>query len=98
MQADQEGPICSGVAGDLSHSAVAEQVREVANLVNLGIAIPQIVRVAVRRAIFVAEIVQRAAAKTVEAVIATFQRPEIRQPAEVPFADQCRAVADALQK
>ena len=98
VQTDQERPARSGVAIDFGHGAVAEQVREIANLVNLDIAIPEIIRVAARWTVFVREVIQRAATESVEAVIAAFQRPEIRQPAEVPFSDQRRAVAGGFEK
>src|SRR5437660_8052824 len=43
-------------------------------------------------------IVHRAATKSVEVLIAALQRTELRQLAEVPFADQRSAVASLLQQ
>jgi hypothetical protein len=44
------------------------------------------------------EIINRAAAKSIEMVVAGLKRPELRQGTQVPLSDKCCAVTCLLQK
>src|SRR5437762_14191641 len=65
---------------------------------NLRIIVPKIFRVGVGPAGFVREVIQPAAAKAEEVVVATLERAEIRQPTEMPLTEQGRAVSGLLQQ
>ena len=72
---------------------VAEQFGEVACLVDLGVLIPQVLGNVGAGAGFVGEVVEAASAKSVEVVVATLERSIVREPAEVPLADEGGAVS-----
>ena len=73
-----------------SDGAVAEELRQVAHLVHQHVVVPQIF---VGPAGRVPVVVEAAAAEAVEVVVAALERAEVRQRAQVPLADERRAVA-----
>ena len=77
------------------HRPIAKKGRHIAGLRYWLVSVPK-VRLASR--VDVEEIVDRAASISVKMIIPAFQRTKFRQVAEVPFADQRRAVTDLLQK
>ena len=80
MQAQQEGLSSFGIAVDDIDGVAAEQIRQIANLFHLDVFVPQVVRVG--------KVVDRAATKTIEVVIAAQQRAILRQQAEMPLANE----------
>src|SRR5271156_908910 len=44
------------------------------------------------------EVIERATAKAVEVIVAALQWTIVGKPAEVPFADQCRAVSGPFEQ
>ena len=95
VQAEQERPAGPGVVADHLHRAVAEQVGRVAFRRDLLVLLPEI-RGAAPAGVPV--VVDRAAAIAVEVVVAALMRAEIRQTAQMPLADQRRAVPGLLQQ
>jgi hypothetical protein len=95
MQAHHEGGARTRVEFDGLHSAIAEQVGHVAVPLDGHFLLMQLVGLgAVASGIGpVVEIVGGAAQDSEEAVVAALERAEIRQEAEMPFADQRGAVA-----
>jgi hypothetical protein len=98
MKADEEGLPGSGVSFDHIDGAGAQQIGQVAGPADFDVALPQIIGVGHRRAGFVREVIDRAAAETIEIVVAALQRTEIGQPPQMPFADQRGLVAGLLQE
>ena len=100
MQAHHEGRARTRVGFEGLHGAIAEQVGQVAvpldghfllvQLVGFGAVAPGIGAVV--------EIVGGAAKDSKEVVIAALERAEIREEAEVPFADQRGAIACLVQE
>ena len=99
VQAQQEGLIALRCGrrrlAQPVHGAVGDQVGQVAVLVVLVLAHPQVVRAA---AVAVAEVVHPARHRAEEAAVARAQRAEVRRVAQMPLADQGGAVAGALQQ
>ena len=97
VQTDEKGHSGFGVGVDHIDRAVAQQIGQIAVLVDLGIVIPEILGFGRGRPVFVGVIVECAAAEAIEVIVPGLQWPEIRQPAQMPLADQGRLVADLLQ-
>jgi len=78
--------------------AAAQQIGQIAHLLDRDVVLPQIRGVGRGRPGLVRVVVERAAAKAIKMVIATLQRAEIGQGAQMPLADQGRLVAGPLQE
>src|SRR5579859_1511261 len=65
---------------------------------DLCVVIPKIVLALIGCSVFVGEVVESATSETPEMIVAALQRTVVRQPAEVPFADQRRAVSGLFQE
>ena len=98
MQAQEEGLSGRRVVGDHLDRAVAEQVGEVAVLMDQCVLIPEVVGRSIGCAGLVGEVVELAAAEAVEVVVSALERAVVRQPAQVPFADQRGAVAGFFEQ
>ena len=99
MQAQEKRLFCPGVSLDRLNCPIAEQVRHVAVPLDRHLFLMELVCVVatacgVRTVI---KIIGTAAVYSEEVVVAALERAEIRQEAEVPFADQRRAVARLLE-
>src|SRR5262245_35108954 len=106
MEAEQEGLTRPGISLDGLHRPLAEQVRHVTvaldrHFLFIKLAVDQAAGEAeceiAQRVRTMIEIVGSAREDAEEMVVAAPQRTEIRQEAEMPFADQRGAVARLLQ-
>jgi hypothetical protein len=81
-------------------SSVAKQIGHVTVPLDRHLLLMQLVRLrpAAQRIGSVIEVVGRAAEDAEEAVVAALERAVVRQIAEVPFADEARAVARLLEQ
>jgi hypothetical protein len=98
MQTEQKRLLGLGVVVDNGDGAVAQKIGQVTVLLNLDVTIPKIVGVCRRRAELVRVIVERAAAKPIEVIIAALQRAEVRKTTQVPFPYKSRAVTGLAKK
>src|SRR5262245_12551634 len=89
MKAQKEWLTRFGVAVDDADGAVTEECCEVSGFMYQHVFVPEIFVESSGR---VVEVIDRADAESIEMVIATFERTEIRQRAEVPLADERRSV------
>ena len=87
MQADEEGLAIFHIAVNRLDGLFGEQVCQITVLVDFDIVIPQVVRVGLGAAGFMCEIIQTASAESPEMIVATLERPEIGERAEMPFAE-----------
>src|SRR5882724_5907849 len=92
VQANHERLAGFCISIDHVNRPAAEHVGQVARLMDRSIVVPKVSLVT-----FVREIVDRAAAKSVEVVIATLQRAKLWQNTQVPLANQSRTVTGLLQ-
>ena len=97
VERDEKWLFGFGVVADGGDGAVAEEVGEVAVVVDEGVLIPEVVGVGGGSAGFVGEVVELAAAEAVEVVVSGFEWAEVGEPAEVPLADQGGSVAGLFQ-
>jgi hypothetical protein len=74
---------------------ITEQTGQVARFMYRNVIIPKIFLVTSE---CVGKVVHRSAAKSVEMIVPTLERTKLRQNAQMPFADQGRAVANLLQQ
>ena len=105
MQAHQKRLLRLGIAFDGLHRPIAEQVRHVAMPLDRHLLLVELARepgyrelVRPGRVRTMIEIVGTAAEDPEEVVVAALQWTEIRQVAEMPFADQRGAIARLLQQ
>ena len=105
MQAQQKRLSRPGVSLDHLDRPIAEQVRHVANSLNRDLLLVELARepgyrelVGLEGVRTMVEIVCAAAEDSEELIVAALQRTEIRQRAEMPFADQRGAIARLLQQ
>ena len=93
VQAEQEWLLASVL---LYHGncSLAEQIGEIAGFVHLSITIPKVVA---PRFALVRVVIESAAAKSPIMIVPALQRAIIRQPAQVPFADERRGVSGSFQ-
>ena len=96
MQAEEKRLTGLGIGIDDIDGPASQQIGQIPRLADLRIVIPQILRIAGRRAEFMREVVKGADAKAIEMIVAALQRAEIGQPAQMPLADQRRLVAGFL--
>src|SRR5262249_38474429 len=94
MEAEQERLFGSGATRDEFDGAVAQQIGEIAVAVHLGAVLEQVVRA---EAVLMREVVDATRQRAEMLVVAALQRPERRRKAEMPFADQRRAVAGSAE-
>ena len=94
----QEERLCRLLLADVIDGALGQQVRVVADLVHRHFAFVQVFRHVGPDARLVREVVDGAAVVAEEEVVAALQRAEGRQVAQVPLAEQRRAVAVLLQQ
>src|SRR5437870_800057 len=90
VQAEQEWLPGAGRAGYEVDRALAQQIGQIAVAVYLPIILEQVMRA---EAVMVGEVVDAARQRPEMLVVSAPQRPEGRREAEMPLADQCRAVA-----
>ena len=90
MQAEQEGLARFRVAIHHIYRVAAEQIGQVAHLVNCDVVVPEFVPM-VRAGMHV--IVECAATEAVEMVVAAFQGAELGKNTEVPLSDEGCTVA-----
>ena len=83
----------SGIGFDRLHRAIAKQVGHVAVAVDRDLLLMEWRP----RLAAVIEIVRGAAPDAEEVVVAALERAEIRQEAQMPLADKCRAIASFLE-
>ena len=95
MEAQEERLPRLGVAPDHVLGARAQKVREVPRLLDRHVVVPEIGLLIGAR---VRVVVDGAAAEPVEMVVAAQKRTEFRQAAEMPFADEGRAIASFPEK
>ena len=96
METDEEGLPGFCIVINCRYGTVADQVCQISGLVDLHIAIPQIVGIGVGWSGFVCEIIEATPAKAPEVVVAALEGTEIGQPTEMPFSNQRSAVAGPL--
>src|SRR5690606_6537379 len=94
MQAQQPGLLLPRPLLQEANATLGKEISIVSYLLYPHVAVPQIVIVAD----FVSEIVDAPTAVTPELVIAALQRPEVGQPAQMPFADESGAIAQLAQQ
>ena len=95
MQAQQERFLLIRVSLDFGNGAIAQKIGEVAGLLDGRFTIPQVVFVA---RVKVRVIIDRTAADTPETIVAALRRPECREHAQVPLADEGGGVAGGAEK
>src|SRR6267142_1458255 len=94
MQAEQEGILGLGIRLDGLYRPIAEKIGHVAMPLDRNLSFVQLARLraAACRIAPMIEVVGGARINAEELVVAALQRAEIRQQAEMPFADQCSRV------
>src|ERR1019366_5402231 len=92
----QEGLPGFRIAVDRGHGPRAQQLRQIARLMDLHVIVPQIIPDIGGPT--VGEVIQRSAAKTVEMIVPALQRPELGWRAHMPLANQGCAVAGLAQQ
>ena len=95
VQAQEEGGVALAHAVDKVHAALGQQVGQIAFVVMLLFAHPQIV---LARAAQMGEVIHAARHGAEVLLVARTQRAEVGRVAQMPFAYQCRAVARALEQ
>jgi hypothetical protein len=101
VQAQQKRLPRLGIAFDGLHRPIAKQVRHVTVTLDRYLLLVELASPGVRKEVRVRtmiEIVGTAAEYSEEVVVAALQGTEIWQVAEMPFADQCGAIAHLLQQ
>src|SRR5581483_2341171 len=83
---------------DDRYGAIAEKIGQVAGLMDFRVAVPQVFGTGRGNSVLVGEVIERAAAKSPEVIVAALQGSEIGQRAEVPFTEQRGFVAGFFQK
>ena len=100
MKAQQERLLRFRKTVDGLHCPVAEQIGHVAVALDRHLLLMQLVRVRPAAGCIgtMIEVIGRAAENAEEGVVAALERAVVRQIAEMPFADQARAVACLLEQ
>ena len=94
VEAEQERPVEAGESLERADRMVAQQVGQIARLMQRRVAIPQVGMI--RHG--VGEIIDRAAAEPPEMLISAFERSEARQGPEMPLADEPGFIAGVAQE
>ena len=97
MQTDEEWLSRPGIVVDSRHRAVGEQIGQISSLLNFCVTVPQVISVCIRRRRLVRKVVQAAAAKSPEMIVAALERTVIRQITQMPFPDERGGVTCFLQ-
>src|SRR5687768_2156989 len=94
VQAEEEGRLLRGERLDRRDGAIAEEIGHIAHLLGPRVAVPQVMS----SGGIVVEIIDAAAAKPPEMIIAALQRIIFGELAEVPFADERRLIAELAKE
>src|SRR5207248_1380286 len=95
MQAKEEWTAGLRITVNTRNCTITNKVGQIASLMDFDVVFPQVVAT---HSGFVRKVIQTPAAKTPEMIIATLERAELRQPPEMPFADQSRAISGRFQQ
>ena len=92
MQAQQKRAAGFRIAIDNVHGAAAQQVGEIAHLMDGHVVVPQIILVLIG----VGVVIHRSATQPVEVIVSALQRAVLRELTQMPLTNQRGAVADLL--
>src|SRR5678815_766945 len=94
VHGEEERRLPTALALEEGHRAVRDQVREIAGAVRLRLPLEEIV---LAGGVAMGEVVHPAAHGPEELAVATLERPEVREEAQVPLADERGGIARVAQ-